>query len=47
MKNISNNKNLNQVSVQVHVETPRIPLIKIKNDEKLDKDCVKLKFVGI
>ena len=31
-------------TVQVHVEPPPIPLIKSNNDEKMDKDCVKLKL---
>ena len=30
--------------MQVHVEPPPIPLIKIKHDDKSDKDLVKLKF---
>ena len=43
-KNVFHKKNWNQGAVQVHVEPPPIPLIKIKNDEKLDKYCVKNKF---
>ena len=31
-------------SVQMHVEPHPIPLIKIKNDVKLDKDYVKIKL---
>ena len=47
MKNISYHKNLNQNAVQVYVEPPPIPLIKINNGEILDKYCVKLNCVGI
>ena len=28
----------------MHVDTPLIPLVKSKNDEKLDKDFVKIKL---
>ena len=38
------NMNWNARTVQVHVDIPQIPLIKSKNDEKLDKDFVKIKF---
>ena len=41
MKKISHNKIQITVSVQIHVEPPPITLIKIKNNEKLGKDCVK------
>ena len=44
MKNCSHKKNWNLVTVQVHMEPPPFPLIKSKNDEKLDKDCVKIKL---
>ena len=44
MKNVFRNNNFNQRILQVHVETPLIPLINIKNDEKLDKYCVKMKL---
>ena len=30
----------------MHVDPPLIPFIKIKKDEKLDKDCVKIKLHG-
>ena len=38
------NNNCNKGTVQVHIDSPPMPLIKIKNDEKSDKDCVKIKF---
>ena len=44
MNNVSHNKNCNQGTVKAHVETTPIPIIKRKNDEKLDKDAVKIKF---
>ena len=34
----------NAGKVQVNMEPPPIPLIKIKNDEKLDKHFVKIKL---
>ena len=37
-------KNWNWGTVQVHVEPPLIPLIKSKNNDKLDKYCVKIKL---
>ena len=46
MKNVYHKKNCNQVAVQVHVDPPLIMLIKNKNDEKLDKDCLKIKLCG-
>ena len=44
MKNFSHNNKWNLRTVQVHMETPLIPLIKSKNDEKSDKDFVKIKL---
>ena len=44
MKNIFHKKKWNVGTVQVHVDPPLIPLIKSKNNEKLDKDCVKIKL---
>ena len=43
MKNILHKKNWNTETVQVHVETPLITLIKSKNDDKLGKYCFKIK----
>ena len=37
-------KTFNQGAVQVHIQTLLIPLIKCKNDDKLDKYCVRIKF---
>ena len=44
MNNVSNNKNWDLGTVQVHVDTSPTLLIKSKNNEKLDKDCVKIKL---
>ena len=44
MKKISHNKSQITVSVQIHVEPTHIALIKINNNEKLGKDCVKNKL---
>ena len=46
MKNFYHKKNCNQGKVQVHVDPPppHILLFKINVDDKLDKDCVKIKF---
>ena len=46
MKNISHQKTWNSGLVQVYVDPPPIPLIKINHDDKLDKDFVKLKLCG-
>ena len=45
MKSISYHKNLNQNAVQVYVEPPPIPLIKINNDKKSYKDRIKIKWL--
>ena len=34
-------------TVQVHVYPSLISIIKMNNNEKLDKDCVKLNYLGI
>ena len=44
MKNILNNKEWNSGKVQVHLDSIPITLIESKNDEKLDKYCVKIKL---
>ena len=46
MSNFSHKNKWNVGVVQVHVEPPPIPLIKINHDDKLDKDFVKLKLCG-
>ena len=44
MKNISHKKKWNTRAVQLHMELPTPPLIKIEHDDKLDKYFVKLKL---
>ena len=44
MKNISHNNEWNSETIQVHVEPALIPLITSKNDEKSDKDFVKIRL---
>ena len=44
MNNFYQKNNWNQVTVQVHVEPPPIPLIKSNNGDKSDKYCVKVKL---
>ena len=44
MKNVLHKKKLNAGTVQVHVDPPPISLIESKSNEKLDKDCVKIKL---
>ena len=44
MKNVFNYNSCNSGTVQLHMETPPIPLIKIKIDEKLDNFFVRVKF---
>ena len=44
MKNVSHNNKCNAGTVQVNMDPPLIPLIKSKNDEKLDKYFVKIKL---
>ena len=46
MRIVSHKRKWNWGTVQVHVEPPLIPLIKINNDEKLDKDFVKIELRG-
>ena len=45
MKNVSHKNNWNLVAVQVYMESHLIMLIKSMNDEKLDRYCVKMKFL--
>ena len=47
MKNVLNQKNWNQVAVQMHVEPLLVPLIKSNNDRNLDRDCVKIKLLRV
>ena len=47
MKNVLNQKNWNQVVLHMHVETPPVPFIKSNNDNKPDKDCVKIKLLRV
>ena len=44
MNNVSHNNKWNKGEVQIHVDPPRIPLIKIKNYDKSDKYFVILKL---
>ena len=44
INNVSHKKRWNTGTVQVHAEPPPIPLIKIKNGDKSDKDFVKIKL---
>ena len=44
MKNISQDKKWNAGTLQMYMEPPLIPLIKTKNDDKLDKYFVKIKL---
>ena len=43
-KNVSQKKNWRTSEVQTHVDPPPVPLIKIKNDIKVWKYCVKMKL---
>ena len=47
MKNFLHKKIWRTGKVQIHLESPLITLIKIKNDAKSDRDSVKLNCVGI
>ena len=44
MKNVSHKKSWNVGAVQVHVDPPTTPLIKIKHDDNSDKYFVKLEL---
>ena len=44
MKNVSYKKKWYEGAVQVHMETPPIPLVKSKSYDKLDKAFVKTKL---
>ena len=44
MKNFLHQNNWNQGAVQVQVDPPPMLLIRSKNNEKSDKDCVKIKL---
>ena len=43
-KSVSHKKKWNAGTVQVHVDTPMIPLIKSNNDNKSDKYFVNIKL---
>ena len=47
MNKISYKNNWNPGIVNGHIDPPPILLIKINNDEKSDKDSVKINCVGI
>ena len=44
MENVSHNKGCLYESIQIHVDPPINPLIKIKFGTKQDKDCVNIKL---
>ena len=44
MNNVSHKKNWNTGTLQMHVDRPPIPLIKIKKDDKSDKYLVNIKL---
>ena len=44
MNNVAHKNKCNVGTLQLHVESPPITLIKSKNDEKLDKGSVKNKL---
>ena len=44
MMNFSHKKKWNAGTLQVHMDPPPIPTIRSKNDDKSDKDCVKIKL---
>ena len=44
-KNILNEKNFNQGTLQVHLDPPPTPLIKCNKYEKSDKDCAEIKLI--
>ena len=44
MKNIPHKKRINTGTIQVHMDPPPIPLIKSNNDDKSDKDSIKIKL---
>ena len=43
MKNVSHKKTWNAGVTQVHLDPPPTPLMKSKQDDKSDNDCIKLK----
>ena len=47
MKYVSHKKGWSRFAVHIHVDPPPIPLIKSKNDEKIDRYCVRINCVGI
>ena len=42
MKNVSHKNNCNRGSVEAHIDQLQIMFIKSNNNEKSDKDCVKI-----
>ena len=46
MNKVSHKNNSNRGAVQLHMHPSPVPLIKIENDMKLDKDCVKIRLHG-
>ena len=47
MKTVSHKKVWSRGAVQMHLDPPQIPLIKIKNNPKLYKDSVEIKLCKI
>ena len=44
MKKVWHKNNCNRGEVQLHMEPPPIPLIKSKNNDKYNKNSVKIKL---
>ena len=44
MRNVSHKNKWNTGVVQLHMEPPPIPLIKVKHNDKLDKDFLTIKL---
>ena len=47
MKKASHKKVWIQGALKMHMDPPPIPLLKMNNNAKLDKDSVKLNCIGI
>ena len=47
MKNVSHKKSWRTVALKMHVDPPPINLIKINNDVKSEKYCVKISSIEI